>query len=271
MPKVYLTGIRALRRDDLLVLARQRVISWDEYRKKVGRIENQQKKINERDELKKQEAKKKEEERKKKEKEIFDKAYQAAVEGLKKREEERKKKEDDEKNKKEEELRKKIEEERKKKEEEIKIKKELELKKKKDKRDELYYPELNDSKFNEKLLGLKEIRVHNIPNYPEINTIQDFENKAKELCKTFDKSSFQYLIAHYLSYRTPYKSLLLYYSVGVGKTCTAITIAEGLLYTHSSSDEPIIWVILPNAIEAGFKRQIFDVMKMTDFKTCSVS
>lgn len=148
-------------------------------------------------------------------------------------------------------------------------KKEERKKKEEDKRDELYYPELNDSKFNEKLLRLKEFRVHNIPNYPDINTIKDFENKSKELCKTFDKSSFQYLIAHYLSYRTPYKSLLLYYSVGVGKTCTAITIAEGLLYTHSSSNEPIIWVILPNAIEAGFKRQIFDVMKITDFKTIS--
>ena len=206
---------------------------------------------------------------KEKEKEKKDDLKKKKEDDEKKLEEERKKDEEEERKKKEDELRKKKEEERKKKEEELKTKKETEIKKKKDKRDELYYPELNDSKFNEKLLELKEFKVHNIPNYPEINTIEDFENKAKELCKTFDKSSFQYLIAHYLSYRTPYKSLLLYYSVGVGKTCTAITIAEGLLYTHSSSDEPIIWVILPNAIEAGFKRQIFDVMKMTDFKTIS--
>ena len=147
----------------------------------------------------------------------------------------------------------------------IEIKKK-EKKKNDEERNTLYYPELNDSNFNEKLLSLKEIRVHKIPEYSDINTVEDFEKKAKDLCKGFDKSSFQYLIAHYLSYRSPYKSLLLYYSVGVGKTCTAITIAEGILYTHSSSEEPVIWVILPGAIEAGFKRQIFDTMKMTDFK-----
>jgi len=136
-------------------------------------------------------------------------------------------------------------------------------------RNSLYYPDLDDDKFNEKLLSLKEIQVHKIPEYDDINTINDFEIQATNSCKGFEKSSFQYLIAHYLSYRTPYRSLLLYYSVGVGKTCTAITIAEGLLYTHSSSDEPTIWVILPGAIEAGFKRQIFDTMKILDFKTIS--
>lgn len=133
--------------------------------------------------------------------------------------------------------------------------------------DELYYPDLDDPDFNKKLLSLKEIRTHKINDYPDINSIDDFEKKANELCKGFDKSSFQYLIGHYLSYRTPYKSLLLYYSVGVGKTCTAITIAEGLLINHSSNEEPIIWVILPGAIEAGFKRQIFDTMRTMDYKT----
>ena len=132
---------------------------------------------------------------------------------------------------------------------------------------DLYYPDLNDPKFNEKLLALKEIRIHKINKYADINNLEDFNNKANELCKGFDKSSFQYLIAHYLSYRTPYKSLLLYYSVGVGKTCTAITIAEGLLINHSSYDEPKIWIILPGAIEAGFKNQIFDTMKLMDYST----
>jgi len=132
---------------------------------------------------------------------------------------------------------------------------------------ELYYPDLNDPKFNEKLLALKEIRIHKINKYNDINNLDDFNNKANELCRGFDKSPFQYLIAHYLSYRTPYKSLLLYYSVGVGKTCTAITIAEGLLINHSSYDEPKIWIILPGAIEAGFKNQIFDTMKLMDFST----
>jgi len=132
-----------------------------------------------------------------------------------------------------------------------------------------YYPSLDDIDFNKKLLALKEIRVHKINDYPKIKTISDFANKASDLCSGFDKSSFQYLMAHYLSYRTPYRSLLLYYSVGVGKTCTAITIAESLLINHNSYDEPKIWVILPGAVEGGFKNQIFDTMRMIDFSTIS--
>ncbi len=134
---------------------------------------------------------------------------------------------------------------------------------------DLYYPDLDDVDFNKKLLALKEIRVHKINNYPDIKTISDFENKASELCSGFDKSSFQYLMAHYLSYRTPYRSLLLYYSVGVGKTCSAITIAESLLVNHNSYEEAKIWVVLPGAIEGGFKNQIFDMMKTIDFSTIS--
>ena len=135
--------------------------------------------------------------------------------------------------------------------------------------DEPYYPSLDDSEFNKKLLSLKEISVHKIDKYPDIKTIGDFEKKASDLCGGFDKSSFQYLMAHYLSYRTPYRSLLLYYSVGIGKTCTAITIAESLLVNHNSFEEAKIWVILPGAIEEGFKNQIFDAIRAVDFSTIS--
>jgi len=129
--------------------------------------------------------------------------------------------------------------------------------------EDIYYPDINDDEFNKKLLSLKEIRVHKINKYDDINTIEDFEKKSKELCK-FEKSSFQYLMSHYLSYRTPYRSILLYYSVGVGKTCTAITIAESLLINHNGNDEPMIWVILPSAIEGGFRNQIFENIKLMD-------
>ena len=61
-------------------------------------------------------------------------------------------------------------------------------------------------------------------------------------------------MGHYLSYRMPYKSMLIYYSVGVGKTCTAITIAETLKHIVKESDGKI-YVIRSDEIE----RQIFDI------------
>ena len=132
-----------------------------------------------------------------------------------------------------------------------------------DKNDKIYYPSIEDPDFRDKLMAMKEINMHKIYNYDDILTIQDFEKKSNELCKGFDKSFFQYLMGHYLSYRMPYKSMLIYYSVGVGKTCTAITIAENFLISQNSYDEPKIWVIMPQAVEEGFKQQIF---KKTDYK-----
>jgi len=130
--------------------------------------------------------------------------------------------------------------------------------------EEDYFPDINDPDFRNKLMALKEINVHKInSNINIINNIQDFQKKADELCKGFDKSFFQYLMGHYLSIRMPYKSILIYYSVGVGKTCTAITIAENFLINHNSYEEPKIWVIMPHALEDGFKQQIF---KKTDYK-----
>ena len=130
--------------------------------------------------------------------------------------------------------------------------------------DTVYYPAIEDPDFADKLMALKEINVHTINKYDDIMNIDDFEKKANELCKGFDKSFFQYLMGHYLSYRMPYKSMLIYYSVGVGKTCTAITIAENFLISHNTYDEPKIWVIMPQAVEDGFKQQIF---KKSDYKT----
>jgi hypothetical protein len=132
--------------------------------------------------------------------------------------------------------------------------------------DTVYYPSIEDPDFADKLMSLKEINVHTINKYDDIMNIDDFEKKANELCKGFDKSFFQYLMGHYLSYRMPYKSILIYYSVGVGKTCTAITIAETFLISHNTYEEPKIWVIMPQAVEDGFKQQIF---KRSDYKTIS--
>ena len=43
---------------------------------------------------------------------------------------------------------------------------------------------------------------------------------------------------------SPYKSLLIYHGVGVGKTCTGVSIAENFRDSLSSKDKRIIIVTL---------------------------
>ena len=62
-----------------------------------------------------------------------------------------------------------------------------------------------------------------------------------------------------MSKRTPFRSLLLFYTVGTGKTCAAVSIAESLLIGHNNFEEPPIIVIVPRTLLQNFKFTIFDL------------
>jgi hypothetical protein len=130
----------------------------------------------------------------------------------------------------------------------------------------LHYPDLDDKYFRDKLMGLTEFYIHKIPSYSQIQSKDDFNNTSANLCTGFEKTLYQYFISNYISTRTPYKSCLLYHGVGVGKTCSAITLAEGFLTSHSMYEEPKIWVIMPLALKGSFKEQIFSLFNLDDYQ-----
>ena len=124
---------------------------------------------------------------------------------------------------------------------------------------DFYYPSLDDKYFREKLTSLQEFYLYKVKNYPQIKSVDDFNIISNNLCSDFEKTLYQYFISNYVSNRTPYKSILLYHGVGVGKTCSAITLSEGFLSSHSLYDEPKIWVIMPLSLKNSFKEQIFSL------------
>jgi hypothetical protein len=124
---------------------------------------------------------------------------------------------------------------------------------------DLYYPDLEDPKFTKKIANNMEFSIHKIPDFPVIRSIDDFNKVANKLCGSFETSLYQHFVSQYISYRTPYRSIMLYHGVGVGKTCSAITLSEALLTPHNTNDEPMIWVIMPQSLKQSFKSQIFDI------------
>ena len=98
---------------------------------------------------------------------------------------------------------------------------------------------------------------------------EEFDKNTIKMCGEFEKTYYQHLISHYISIRTPYNSCLLYHGVGVGKTCSAITLSENLLLSHSQYDNPKIWVIMPSALRGSFKEQIFSLANYDDYKLLS--
>lgn len=131
---------------------------------------------------------------------------------------------------------------------------------------ELYYPELNDKDFRNKLSNIEEFYIHKIKKFKNIRNKEEYKKQSEKICGKFEKAYYQHFMGHYLSSRTPYRSLLMYHAVGVGKTCSAITIAETFLIPHNIYDEPKIWVIMPTALEEGFKEQVFNIMNIDNLE-----
>ena len=77
--------------------------------------------------------------------------------------------------------------------------------------------------------------------------------------RDFELTPVQRFIANFLSPETPYRSVLLYHGVGVGKTCAAVTTAERFLATFPRQK---VFIAAPPRIQNGFMNNIFDINKV---------
>ena len=133
-----------------------------------------------------------------------------------------------------------------------------------------YYPSILKPNFS------KKIAIHKI--FKKYKLITN-KKKLEELYKAFETNKplpddlkktkayvyilklTQKMLRNFMSPYTPYRNLLIYHEMGVGKTCTAITIAESLKTIVNNSDTKI-YVIRPDELE----RQIFNIDVIKDKK-----
>ena len=89
----------------------------------------------------------------------------------------------------------------------------------------MYYPETGTLDFGYQIYHKKEFNQYKIPEQKgnSKNLDELMVNKCSMGVKTSDT---QKLLKNFLSPHTPYRSLLVYHGVGVGKTCASIMIAE---------------------------------------------
>jgi hypothetical protein len=127
------------------------------------------------------------------------------------------------------------------------------------------YPTLDDPQFNIKIASKKEFAdtKYNGTVYDSLEKIRKHSDK---MCNSdFELSPHQLFVRNFLSFQTPYNSLLLYHGLGTGKTCSAITICEEmrdyLTQIGLSTSKKIIIVASPN-VQENFKLQLFDKNKL---------
>lgn len=120
------------------------------------------------------------------------------------------------------------------------------------------YPDLDDEDFNYKINKKKEFIdfFHNKKNQDFHQEVEDLISKRKS--NIFNLSLPQKFLKNYISPETPYNSILLMHGTGVGKTCSAITIAEQFIPYVLKYDQKII-IISSELIGKQFIKEIFDI------------
>ena len=128
------------------------------------------------------------------------------------------------------------------------------------------FPNKDDSKFNVKLIEKKEF---NVLKKPVITDFDNLENLSEEACnrKIFELLPHQVFVKNFLSFQTPYNSLLLYHGLGTGKTCSAISICEEMrdYLKQMDIDNRIIIIASPN-VQENFKLQLTSFNKLKNVK-----
>ena len=112
------------------------------------------------------------------------------------------------------------------------------------------YPNLNDPNFNIKIAEKKEFSDTKYD-----GTIYDVKAYADILSKSeFELSPHQAFVRNFMSFQTPYNSLLLFHGLGSGKTCSAIGVTEEMrdYFRQMGISKQIIIVITINIIIINF-------------------
>jgi superfamily II DNA or RNA helicase len=123
------------------------------------------------------------------------------------------------------------------------------------------YPTLNDPNFNKKIAEKKEFSD---TKYDGI--IYDVKEYATILSNAeYELLPHQAFVRNFMSFQTPYNSLLLFHGLGSGKTCSAIGVCEEMrdYLKQMGIDKQIIIVASPN-VQDNFKLQLFDERKLKE-------
>ena len=128
------------------------------------------------------------------------------------------------------------------------------------------YPHKDDPAFNKKIMSKKEF-YDLMYAKPKIDSLEKLKKLTENVCnqQIFELMPHQLFIRNYLSFNTPYNSLLLFHGLGTGKTCSAISITEMMrsYFNQIGNNKRIIIVASPN-VQTNFKIQLFNEKKLEE-------
>lgn len=122
----------------------------------------------------------------------------------------------------------------------------------------ILYPDIRDPNFNTKIYQNSDFYQSRIELNPD-----DFDTLIEQGCDTnkFNLLPNQIFLKNFISTNTPYNGILIYHGTGVGKTCSAVTIAEQFKHIVNQNKNKI-FVLLSQNIKDSFIKNISDPNKI---------
>tara|TARA_B100001094_G_scaffold19224_1_gene16426 strand:- start:9612 stop:13187 length:3576 start_codon:yes stop_codon:yes gene_type:complete len=117
----------------------------------------------------------------------------------------------------------------------------------------LSYPDYNESNFRYNLSRKAEF-FH----CKGLLNLMELENRCSS--KEFELGNHQQFLKNFMNKNTPYKGLLVFHGVGVGKTCSAVTISNSFRDVYKKEDKKIICLVSKN-IQPNWRNTIYDPTK----------
>jgi len=115
------------------------------------------------------------------------------------------------------------------------------------------YPDFNDPNF-----------VYELSRKAEFFHCKSLLNRIdldqKCFSRDFELGNHQQFLRGFMNKSTPYNSLLIFHGVGVGKTCSAVTISNSFREMYKKDDKKIICLVSKN-IQSNWRNTIYDPTK----------
>ena len=130
-------------------------------------------------------------------------------------------------------------------------------------------PSTRDPNFQEKINRKLEFTLYKNKDPLEAG-LKEYEQKPlsfilnKEMekqCGRFELTSTQKFLKRFLNPRNPYRSILLFHGTGVGKSCSAVSIAEGYIPELKKVGKKV-YVLMNPSVKESFRKNIFSKLKL---------
>lgn len=116
------------------------------------------------------------------------------------------------------------------------------------------YPDNNTKNFQQIIYQKQEFNSNQLT----------LDTDIEDVCVSdFTIKGHQSFLKNFMTKESPYKSILIYHGVGVGKTCSGVTIAENFRDPYARRDRRIL-ILSSKNIQIGWKKTIYTPEKGSD-------